>query len=168
MILESKNSTHEHTKWVPFSQVTKIHEIKLKSWLPVHQHYGFLAALLHVTNRILLATSNTHLAVDLYKSLGDIDILGPTICPGPFLSHVRMALMPLINSINDLLPWYNNPPSKLLAIHAQLTSPQNNGRFFTGHLNPLKTVFAIYFWSIEMLPTKTFANYPSQCQDSCQ
>ncbi len=144
----------------PFSQLTKTHEIKLKSQLPVQQHYGFPAALLCVTNRILLATSNTRLAVDFYKWLGDVEILGPTICPGPFLTHVHMASMPLINSIKDLLPWYNNLPSKMLPILAQLTSPQNIARFFTGHLNPFETVFGSYFGSIAMLPMKLLQPIP--------
>ncbi len=33
-------------------------------------------------------------------------------------------------------------------------SPQNNVRLFMGHLNPLKTVFGSYFWSIAMLSLK--------------
>jgi hypothetical protein len=145
---------HEHIKWVPFPQLAKINEIKLKSQSPVQQHYGFPDALLHVTNQILLATSNTYLAVDFYKCLGGIEILGPTIRPSPFLTHVLMALMPLINSIKDLLPRYNNPSSEILPILAQLTPPQNNVRLFTGHLNLLETVFGGYFGFIAILPTK--------------
>jgi hypothetical protein len=87
--------------------------------------------------------SNTPLAVDFYKLLGDT-----------FLTHVRMASMPLINSIKDLLPRYSNSPSKMLPVLAQLMSPQNNARFFMGHLNPLKRVFASYFCSIAMFPAK--------------
>ena len=67
-----------------------------------------------------------------------------------------VASMPLTNSIKDLLLRYNNPPSILLTILVQLTSPQNNARFFMGHLNLLKTVFANYFWSIAMFPSKCF------------
>jgi hypothetical protein len=57
--------------------------------------------------------------------------------------------MPLINSIKDLLPQYNIPPSNLLLILSQLTSLQNNARFFTGHLKPLETVFPVIFGPLQ-------------------
>jgi hypothetical protein len=38
MILESQDPMHEHTKWVPFPQLTKINEMKLKSPLLVQRH----------------------------------------------------------------------------------------------------------------------------------
>ncbi len=71
-----------------------------------------------------------------------------------------MALMPLINIIKDLLSGYNNPPSAILPVLAQLTSPQKHARFFTGHLNLLKTLFGSYFGSIAMFPTKPFQPIP--------
>jgi len=67
MILESKYPMHDHTKWVPFPQLTKIYEIKLKSLSPGQQPNWFPAALLHITKWILITASNTRLAVDLDK-----------------------------------------------------------------------------------------------------
>jgi hypothetical protein len=111
MILESQDPMHEHNKWVPFPQLTKINEIKLKSPLLVQRHNQFSAALLCIANHILLTASNTRLAVDFDECLGDIEILLPTICPGPFLTHVCMASMPLIDRIEDNKDYHQAPES---------------------------------------------------------
>jgi hypothetical protein len=75
LIPESQDPTHEHTKWVPFPQLTKIDEIKLKSHLPHQQPNWFYAARLSITNQILLAASNTRLTVDPDECLEYIYIL---------------------------------------------------------------------------------------------
>jgi hypothetical protein len=65
---------------------------------------GFLLPFCVLPTGFFLLQATHDLQYVSYKLLGDIEKLGWTIWPGPFLTHVCMALMPLTNSIKDLLP----------------------------------------------------------------
>ncbi len=106
--------------WSPFLSLQK--SMRSSSNLSCQPKW-FPAALMRITNRILYTASNTHLSVDLDECLSDIEILLCTICPHTFLTHVNMALMPPIDSIKDLFPWYNHPSREQFPVCALLFSP---------------------------------------------
>jgi hypothetical protein len=92
----------------PLPELAKINQINLEFVSKVYNSNRFPTALCWLGHRILLHTNRASLAVVFDKFFGYIEVFFSAVPPCPILTHVTIALMPLINSIKDLLSRNNN------------------------------------------------------------
>jgi hypothetical protein len=108
MILDHQYPTHEDTNGIPLPELAKINEINLESVSEVYTSSRFPAAPCWLGHGILLHSNRACLAVVFDKFLGYIEVFCSAVPPCPLLTHVAIALMPLINAIKCLLSRNNN------------------------------------------------------------
>jgi hypothetical protein len=103
MILDHQYPMHEDTKGIPLPELAKVNEINLESVSEVNTSNRFSAAPSWLGHGILLHTNRACLEVVFDKLLGYIEVLFSAEPPCPLLTHVTLALMPLINAIKSLV-----------------------------------------------------------------
>ena len=108
MILGHQYPSHENTKGIPLLEPAKINQINLESVSEVYTSNRFPAAPCWLGHGILLCTNRARLTVVFDKFLDSIKVLFSAVPPCPLLTHVTIALMPLINAIKGLLSRHNN------------------------------------------------------------